>query len=82
MFFFWEMLLIFTRPYLKSYPLKDLNLGETVQTWSELAEDFERLQVQVQMEELQRQQEKLKTELKTMSSIQKMQKDHDKNKLK
>lgn len=50
----------------------DKLLGDTAQTWSELAEDAELLKVQAQIEVLQRQQETLKKELKSMSLIKKM----------
>ena len=47
-------------------------LGDTAQIWSDLEENVECLQVPTQMEELQRHQERLKTELKTMSLIHNM----------
>lgn len=60
----------------------DTLLGEAIQAWTKLEEYVERLKVQAQMEDVQRQQEKLKMEMKTMSLIQRMQKDWDTKALK
>lgn len=50
----------------------DRLVGDIVPIWSDLEENVESLQVQTQMEELQKQHERLKLELKTMSPIQKI----------
>jgi len=56
----------------------DTLLVKFVHTWTTLSEDPERVKVQAQMDEVQRQQELLKQAMKIMSPIEKMQKDRDK----
>lgn len=63
-------------------PQYDMLLTQVVQTWIDLVEDPEKVEIQAQMEEVQRQHERLKLTLKALIPIEKMQRDQDSKVLK